>query len=201
MTEKRKSPALRFRGYSDDWEQRKVGDVLVERNVQHPQNDEFLLVSFTVENGVTPKTDRYEREQLVRGDKKAKEYKETREDDIVYNPANLKFGAIARNKYGNAVFSPIYVTYEVNKSIALPPFVETYVKRDSFIQNALQYQQGTVYERMSVNTDNFANLDIIIPSIKEQEKIGKCFSNLDCLITLHQRKLELRLFPGCRFFI
>ena len=88
------------------------------------------------------------------------------------------------------MFSPIYVTYEVNKSIALPPFVETYVKRDSFIQNALQYQQGTVYERMSVNTDDFANLDIIIPSIKEQEKIGKCFSNLDCLITLHQRKVE-----------
>lgn len=135
------------------------------------------MVSFTVENGVTPKTDRYEREQLVRGDKKAKKYKETRLDDIVYNPANLKFGAISRNKFGNAVFSPIYVTYEVNKTIALPSFVEMYVTRETFIQNALQYQQGTVYERMSVNTEDFASLDISLPLKEEQRKIGETVSS------------------------
>ena len=171
-----------------DWEQRKLGEVLIERNVQHPQNAEFPLVSFTVENGVTPKTDRYEREQLIRGDKKGKKYKETRRDDIVYNPANLKFGAIARNKYGNAVFSPIYVTYEVDKSTIFPSFVEMFVTRDSFIQNALQYQQGTVYERMSVNTSDFEKLDIAIPSLAEQKEIGEYFSTLDHLITLHHRK-------------
>ena len=170
------------------WEQRKLGEVLIERNVQHPQNAEFPLVSFTVENGVTPKTDRYEREQLIRGDKQGKKYKETRRDDIVYNPANLKFGAIARNKYGNAVFSPIYVTYEVDKSTIFPSFVEMFVTRDSFIQNALQYQQGTVYERMSVNTSDFEKLDIAIPSLAEQKEIGEYFSTLDHLITLHQRK-------------
>ena len=172
----------------NDWEQRKLGEVLIERNVQHPQNAEFPLVSFTVENGVTPKTDRYEREQLIRGDKKGKKYKETRRDDIVYNPANLKFGAIARNKYGNAVFSPIYVTYEVDKSTIFPSFVEMFVTRDSFIQNALQYQQGTVYERMSVNTSDFEKLDIAIPSLAEQKEIGEYFSTLDHLITLHHRE-------------
>ena len=172
----------------NDWEQRKLGEVLIERNVQHPQNAEFPLVSFTVENGVTPKTDRYEREQLIRGDKKGKKYKETRRDDIVYNPANLKFGAIARNKYGNAVFSPIYVTYEVDKSTIFPSFVEMFVTRDSFIQNALQYQQGTVYERMSVNTSDFEKLDIAIPSLAEQKEIGEYFSTLDHLITLHHHE-------------
>ena len=160
----------------------------MERNIQHPQSDEFPLVSFTVENGVTPKTERYEREQLVRGDRKTKKYKETRLDDIVYNPANLKFGAIARNKYGNAVFSPIYVTYEVDEKMAFPAFVEMFVTRESFIQNALQYQQGTVYERMSVNTDDFATLDIALPLKSEQLKIGEYFTNLDTIITLHHRK-------------
>ncbi len=186
------TPNIRFKGFTDAWEQRKCGDVLIERNVQHPQNDDFPLVSFTVENGVTPKTERYEREQLVRGDKKTKKYKETRLDDIVYNPANLKFGAIARNKYGNAVFSPIYVTYEVDKDLALPSFVEMVVTRDSFIQDALQYQQGTVYERMSVNTEDFATLDISLPSREEQYKIGEYFNNLDNLITLHQRELKTK---------
>ena len=137
---------------------------------------------------MTPKTDRYEREQLVRGDKKAKKYKETRLDDIVYNPANLKFGAISRNKYGNAVFSPIYVTFEVDRMLTFPSFVEMYVTRDRFIQNALQYQQGTVYERMSVNTEDFSLLYISLPEKEEQKKIGDYFSALDHLITLHQWK-------------
>lgn len=183
-------PEIRFKGFTDPWEQRKCGDVLNERNIQHPQSEEFPLVSFTVENGVTSKTERYEREQLVRGSKEAKKYKETRLDDIVYNPANLKFGAIARNKLGNAVFSPIYVTYEVDKSLALPSFVEMFVTRNNFIQNALQYQQGTVYERMSVSTADFATLDITLPSIAEQKQIGQYFQQLDHLITLHQRKYE-----------
>ena len=183
-------PEVRFPGFTDAWEQRKCGDVLIERNIQHPQSEKYPLVSFTVENGVTPKTERYEREQLVAGDAKAKKYKETRFDDIVYNPANLKFGAIARNKYGNAVFSPIYVTYEVDKNVALPSFVEMVVTRDSFIQNALQYQQGTVYERMAVSTEDFASLEIAVPSKDEQYKIGEFFDRFDNLITLHQRKFE-----------
>ena len=172
------------------WEQRKLSELLVERNVQHSQSEEFPLVSFTVENGVTPKTERYEREQLVRGDKSAKKYKETRLDDIVYNPANLKFGAISRNKLGNAVFSPIYVTFEVKKDLVKPSFIEMVVTRKNFIQKALQYQQGTVYERMAVNTEDFTNLDVYIPNGFEQEKIGNYFENLDHLITLHQRKCD-----------
>lgn len=179
--------------------------MLIERNVQHPQSEEYPLVSFTVESGVTPKTDRYEREQLVKGDKASKKYKETRLDDIVYNPANLKFGAISRNKYGNAVFSPIYVTYEVVRNLALPSFLEMYVTRDSFIKNALQYQQGTVYERMSVNTEDFGNLDIHLPTIKEQEIIGRYFEQLDNLITLHQHKfssmLKSTLLTPYQFFL
>ena len=183
-------PIIRFKGYQDDWEQRKLSELLVERNVQHSQSEEFPLVSFTVENGVTPKTERYEREQLVRGDKSAKKYKETRLDDIVYNPANLKFGAISRNKLGNAVFSPIYVTFEVKKDLVKPSFIEMVVTRKNFIQKALQYQQGTVYERMAVNTEDFTNLDVYIPNGFEQEKIGNYFENLDHLITLHQRKCD-----------
>ena len=185
-----KKPKIRFKGFTETWEQRKLSELLVERNVQHSQSEEFPLVSFTVENGVTPKTERYEREQLVRGDKSAKKYKETRLDDIVYNPANLKFGAISRNKLGNAVFSPIYVTFEVKKDLVKPSFIEMVVTKKNFIQKALQYQQGTVYERMAVNTEDFTNLDVYIPNGFEQEKIGNYLENLDYLITLHQRQCE-----------
>ncbi|KAE8127724.1 restriction endonuclease subunit S [Bifidobacterium tibiigranuli] len=170
------------------WEQRKLGDLLEERNSQRSQSNSYPLVSFTVENGVTPKTDRYQREQLVRGDKAAKKYKVTYLDDIVYNPANLKFGAISRNAYGRAVFSPIYVTFRVKDKQTVPRFIEGYVKRDDFIKYSLRFQQGTVYERQSVSPDSFLGLPIPLPSIDEQRQIGAFFASLDDLIALHQRK-------------
>ncbi len=186
-----KVPELRFEGFSDDWEERKLQEVLRERNNQQPQSMEYPLVSFTVENGVTPKTDRYEREQLVVGDKSSKKYKVTVLNDIVYNPANLKFGAISRNKYGNAVFSPIYITFLVNNDVTTPEFIEMFVTRNDFIKRALKYQQGTVYERQSVSPTDLLAMNVYLPGKSEQEKIGSFFKQLDDTIALHQRKLDL----------
>ncbi|MCK3935318.1 restriction endonuclease subunit S [Streptococcus suis] len=185
--EKSTVPRLRFPGFTDAWKQRKLGEVLKERNESRSPSADVPLVSFTVENGVTPKTERYNREFLVRDEDK--KYKFTQLDDIVYNPANLKFGAIARNKYGAAVFSPIYVTYGV-LSEAHPLFVELIVTSTNFIQRALRYQEGTVYERMAVKSFDLLRSEILLPALPEQEAIGNFFSDLDQLITLHQRKLD-----------
>ncbi|HEL1656654.1 TPA: restriction endonuclease subunit S [Streptococcus suis] len=180
-------PELRFPEFTDAWKQRKLGEVLKERNESRSPSADVPLVSFTVENGVTPKTERYNREFLVRDEDK--KYKFTQLDDIVYNPANLKFGAIARNKYGAAVFSPIYVTYGV-LSEAHPLFVELIVTSTNFIQRALRYQEGTVYERMAVKSFDLLRSEIPLPTHPEQEAIGSFFSDLDQLITLHQRQLD-----------
>lgn len=59
-------PKLRFADFEGEWEQCKLGNILTERNTQQSKSKEYPLVSFTVEDGVTPKTERYEREQLVR---------------------------------------------------------------------------------------------------------------------------------------
>ena len=181
-------PALRFAGFEDDWKEVKLGEVLTERNIQMVPSDKVPLVSFTVENGVTPKTERYNREFLVRED--SKKYKYTRYNDIVYNPANLKFGAIARNKYGEAVFSPIYVTFEVNYSNILPEFIEGILTSKDFIQQALKFQEGTVYERMAVKADDFTRLAITVPSLPEQEAIGSFFQDLDKSIAKQEEKVN-----------
>ncbi|WP_455468057.1 restriction endonuclease subunit S [Streptococcus salivarius] len=181
-------PALRFAGFEDDWKEVKLGEVLTERNIQMVPSEQVPLVSFTVENGVTPKTERYNREFLVRED--FKKYKYTRYNDIVYNPANLKFGAIARNKYGEAVFSPIYVTFEVNYSNILPEFIEGILTSKDFIQQALKFQEGTVYERMAVKADDFTRLAITVPSLPEQEVIGSFFQDLDTAIAKQEGKVN-----------
>ena len=176
----------RNQGRMNAWEQRKLWEVLSERNIQEVPTAQIPLVSFTVEHGVTPKTERYNREFLVR--EETKKYKYTKYNDIVYNPANLKFGAIARNKYGEAFFSPIYVTFEANYSNVLPEFIEKILTSNDFIKKALKFQEGTVYERMAVKADDFLKLVIKLPTLPEQIAIGSFFQELDQLITLQQRE-------------
>jgi len=167
-----------------------LGDLLHERNQKSVQTEEYPLVSFTVENGVTEKTERYNRNQLVSGDSDAKVYKVTKLNDIVYNPANLKFGAIDRNKYGKAVFSPIYVTFEVIEDYTFAEFIEFIVTSQTFIGRALKYQQGTVYERQSVGVDDFLNLTIRIPNLDEQKLIGLFLNDLNKELLLQKDKLD-----------
>ena len=140
-----------------------------------------------MEKGVTPKSKRYNREFLVKDDKK--KYKITKKNDIVYNPANLKFGAIARNKFGNAAFSPIYVTFITKLN---PAFTEFLVRRKNFINLALKYQEGTVYERMAVKSKDFLNLKIYLPnSSRDINHIAQILQSLDTLVSLNKNKVSL----------
>ena len=179
-------PDWRFPEFTAPWEQRKLGDVLVVYNETCENDGTFEHVSLTTE-GVVPKTKRYDRDQLVKHDDK--KYRVTRADDICYNPANLKFGVICRNKYGDGIFSPIYVTFKVKDS-QLPSFIEMVVTRYDFIEKALQYQQGTVYERMAVDPDTLLRMVVSLPGVQEQKTIGAFFESIDNLISLHQRKCD-----------
>src|SRR5699024_4106726 len=146
----------------------KLEDILKERKETNVPNDEYQLVSFTTDEGVTKKTKRYNREFLVR--KSEKKYKKTLYNDLVYNPANLKFGAINRNTFGNAVFSPIYITFTTSQDSEYLEYVFT---QWNFINKALKYQEGTVYERSSVKPKDFLKIKLAIPNdINDQKFIA-----------------------------
>lgn len=109
-------------------------------------------------------------------------------NDIVYNPANVKYGAIDRNKCGRGLISPIYVTFTTNE---IPGFIERIVTSHDFQQRALRFEEGTVTKRQSVNPEDLVTLDILVaPKREEQQKIATYFDSLDHLITLHQRKCD-----------
>ncbi len=161
-----------------EWEEKKLKNILKEYKEYSAKDGSYEHVSLTKE-GVVPKSERYERDFLVKDvDKK---YRITHLGDICYNPANLKFGVICRNKYGDGIFSPIYVTFHVCKDM-LPEFVEMLVTRRDFIEYALKYQQGTVYERMSVSPDDLLSIKVMVPCMTEQQKIADCLSSLDDVI-------------------
>lgn len=161
-----------------DWEEKTLGEIVQEYREYCEKDGTYEHVSLT-KDGVVPKTERYDRDYLVRhADKK---YRVTHMNDICYNPANLKFGVICRNTYGDGIFSPIYITYRVNESYD-PAFIEALVVRDSFIQQALRFQEGTVYERMSVSPSDFESMLVSVPSLPEQRKIADCLASMDEVI-------------------
>lgn len=182
-------PKIRFKGFIEDWEQRKLGDILERRVEQRQQSEEYPRLAFASGQGVIPLSERRtnNREQLIK-DEFTKKYLVTEMDDIVYNPANVKYGAIDRNKCGRGLISPIYVTFTTNE---ISGFIERIVTSHDFQQKALRFEEGTVTKRQSVNPEDFITIDIVVaPQREEQKKISDYFDQLDHLITLHQRKYE-----------
>lgn len=169
-----------------DWKEMKLSDVLYEYKETCEKDGTYEHISLT-KAGVVPKSERYERDFLVTDE--SKKYRVTHYDDICYNPANLKFGVISRNKYGDGIFSPIYITFKVNEGY-LPSFIEALVTRRDFIQYALRYQQGTVYERMAVNPEDLLKIKVLVPCLPEQEKIADFLSAFDEAIDYAKQELE-----------
>ncbi len=189
MADKKNIPAVRFKGFSEEWKVKALGEVLTERKVLQKISDDAPILAFASGQGVIDRSERKSnnRDHLTL-DQANKIYKLTEYDDIVYNPSNLKYGAIDRNKHGRGVISPIYVTFITDEDSS---FVEPIVKTEKFKQKALLFEEGTVVKRQSVKPENLLSLDICITSNhQEQSKIGTYFQELDRMIGLHQRKHE-----------
>ena len=188
MTKKSDAPAIRFKGFSDAWEQRKVGDLLIERNQQAPMSDEYPLMAFIANEGVAPKGERYDRSALVT-DTVNKLYKKTEKGDFIYSSNNLETGSIGLNKYGKACISPVYSIFEPT-GIADSDFLGRRLVRKDFINAMVKWRQGVIYGQWRIHESDFLKIEITVPSVEEQWKIGAYLDQLDNLITLHQRKYD-----------
>lgn len=183
------NPEVRFAGYAEDWEERELSEILQERQVLQKISEDAPILAFAAGQGVIDRSERKSnnRDHLTH-DQANKIYKLTELNDIVYNPSNLKYGAIDRNKHGRGVISPIYVTFTTEEE---PSFVELIVKSEKFKLRALQYEEGTVVKRQSVKPENLLSLKVSIsPSKDEQKQIGALFERIDVLIRLHQKKYD-----------
>ena len=179
-------PEIRFKGFTEAWEQRKVGDLLIERNQQAPMSDEYPLMAFIANEGVAPKGERYDRSALVT-DTVNKLYKKTEKGDFIYSSNNLETGSIGLNKYGKACISPVYSIFEPT-GIADSDFLGRRLVRKDFINAMVKWRQGVIYGQWRIHESDFLKIEITVPSVEEQRKIGAYLDQLDNLITLHQRE-------------
>jgi len=174
--------------FEKDSKKIKISEFLKERKIYSEKGLEYPHVTLS-KDGIYDKTSRYNRDFLVMS--KDKEYKITYLNDLCYNPANLKFGVICLNEYGNAIFSPIYITLEINTEIVNERFCKHYFTRVDFINKIRKYEQGTVYERMSVNVEDFLKHVDIFPSIKKQKEIAQNLDFIDIKLKLENKKLNM----------
>ena len=173
---------------NDGWKKIRLKDILTERSIFATKDDGYPHVTLS-KTGVNKKTDRYNRDFLVKSDDK--KYKITRPNDICYNPANLKFGVICVNKFSEeAIFSPIYVTYEVSEEYNVD-FIGAILCSNNFINYIRKYEEGTVYERQAVKSEDFLRGEIWVPSSKaEQDRIADVIHKINDYIILVQQELE-----------
>mgnify|MGYP003300662361 CR=1 FL=1 len=176
----------RLPGFDGEWKKTPLKKLLKERKTYSPKGAEYPHVTLSTE-GIYAKSDRYDRDHLVKDEEK--EYKITRKGDICYNPANLKFGVICINNFGDAIFSPIYVTFEVVSNVS-SAFLSNYLMRRDFINAVRKYEEGTVYERMAVKPEDFLKFEMMLPPYDEQEAIAEILKVADKEIDLLRRDLE-----------
>ena len=183
-----KVPEIRFSEFTGDWEQRKLGEVFEQTsNLVNPKEDEIELWSLTVEDGLTKKSDRYNREFLV---KKDDNFKEVRPGDIVYNPMNMTLGAVGYNGMAKSVAVSGYYTTMVTKENYDTYYINTWLKSPQAIQLYRTYATGSLIEKQRVQFPTLSIIPVAFPKYEEQTKIGSYFDSLDNLITLHQRKCD-----------
>ena len=171
-----------------DWEEKKLGEVLTQRRDIQTISEKAPLLAFTIEDGVIdPKDKKTNKRDFLIKDKENKKFQLTKYDDIIYNPANIKFGAIHHNKFGEGVVSPIYVILKTNQN---PNFVEYSLKRESFISKTKKYLEGTVEKLRTLKPENFLSLSIFFPCLEEQEKIGSFLSDIDEVILATSQEIK-----------
>jgi type I restriction enzyme S subunit len=178
------------------WKQRKLGEVFEQTtNFVNPDKGEIELWSLTVEDGLTPKSERYNREFLV---KKNANFKKVRPGDIVYNPMNMTLGAVGYNgMLKNVAVSGYYITMFVKTGYD-SYYINTWLKSPQALSLYKTFATGSLIEKQRVQFSTLSIIPTVFPEYEEQKRIGCYFNNLDSLITFHHRKLNI-LNKICRY--
>lgn len=170
---------------NSSWKSVKLREILNIRNKQIFPNQQYPLMSFVQKQGVVPKSQRYNRDFLVKGNKK---YKVTEKGDFIYSSNNLETGSIGINKTGNATISPVYSIFS-SKNYKESLFIGLLSEKKSFIYKMIRFRQGVVYGQWKIPEKDFLNIKIKIPNYQEQEKIITLFTHIDNQFKQENKKL------------
>ena len=188
---KQNKPAIRFKGFTDAWEQRKLSEIAGKVTEKNTALQYVETLTNSAEFGIISQRDFFDHDISKLGSLDG--YYIVRNEDFVYNPrisTSAPVGPINRNKLGRTgVMSPLYTVFR-------PHDIDT-TYLEHFFKCGYWYSfmnfngdSGARSDRFSIKDDVFFQMPIPVPHIEEQRKIGLFLTQLDHLITLHQRKYD-----------
>ena len=187
MQDNEKKPALRFKGFTDPWEQRKFSDITFPAGEKNRDNLPLESYSITNEHGFIPQDEKFENGGTMReADKRM--YYIVSPNSFAYNPARINVGSIGYQNTGkDVIVSSLYEVFKTSDDVD-DRLLWHWFKSPDFQKLIFQLQEGGV--RLYFYYDKLCMGTVSLPSLEEQRKIGQFFDSLDTLITLHQRKYE-----------
>ena len=192
-------PKIRFSGFTDDWEQRKLGDI-VERITRKNENLESILpLTISAQYGLIDQNEFFDKRIAS---KDVSGYYLVRKGEFAYNKStssDAPWGAIKRlDRYESGVLSTLYIVFRILDEEKIDSdYLVTYYDTDLWHKGvqSIAAEGARNHGLLNIAPADFFETTVSMPQdIEEQRKIGAYFKNLGCLITLHQSKLEqLRL--------
>lgn len=185
-----KNPEIRFSGFTDDWEQRKLGEIAARVQGNDGRMD-LPTLTISAANGWMNQKERFSGN--IAG-KEQKNYTLLHKGELSYNHGNsklAKYGAVfSLETYKEALVPRVYHSFKVIDGN--PKFIEYYfaTKIPDRELAKLVSSGARMDGLLNINFNEFMGINLTVPNKSEQEKISNHFSNLDRLITLHQRKCE-----------
>ena len=185
MQDNEKKPALRFKGFTDPWEQRKLGDITVELSEYATQ--ELGLPLLTSSRSGLMYQDEYRDSRTTKSTETLFSvvpvgtctYRHMSDDDVFHMNINtLEKGLVSRE----------YPVFEASKGNNLEFLVQHINSSEEFKAFCAEQKKGGTRTRLYYNT--LCQFTVRVPALKEQAQISQCLKKLDTLITLHQRKYE-----------
>ena len=174
-------PELRFPGFTDPWEQRRLGELFVE---SEDRSSTLEILSVSVASGIYPAS---ESDRETNPGASLSNYKVVRKGDVVYNSMRMWQGAVDSSRY-DGIVSPAYVV-ATPISMAAPRFFARLLKRPELLRQYQRLSQGNSKDTQVLKFDEFAGIQVRVPLLlEEQEAIGTIADVLDALIALHQRE-------------
>ena len=181
----RKTPRIRFKGFTDDWEQRKLGELYAK---SCEKNDG----SVGIDRNITVATMQFKDDVKVSTTEYLKTYYTFNVGDIAFEghqSKEFRFGRFVENDIGNGIVSHIFAVFRPIVEYDLK-FWKYAINNERLMQIVLSRSTKASTMMHDLVTDDFLNESFLVPTIEEQRKIGDYLFTLDHLITLHQRKLE-----------
>ncbi|WP_261311179.1 restriction endonuclease subunit S, partial [Streptococcus suis] len=190
--EKSTVPRLRFPGFTDAWKQRKLGEVSKRVTRRNKELISSLPLTISAQHGLVDQEEFFNKQVAS---KDVSSYYLIKKGEFAYNKSysnGYPWGAIKRlDRYEMGVLSTLYIVFKPTSLICSDYLVSYYDTVNWYKEVSMIAAEGARnHGLLNIAPNDFFKTRLFIPTLPEQEAIGSFFSDLDQLITLHQRKLD-----------